>query len=489
MPEARVAFNTLGCRLNQYESDALTAKFQQAGYTIVPFSEHADVYIINSCTVTNKADRKTRNTLNRALKLSSSQAGGGGLLSPRSQAGGGGLLSPRSQTDGGELLSPRSQTDGGGLLPSRPQFAQQDAMVVITGCFVDSHKTELERDGRSFVVDNEHKNSIFELVDAHLNGEVTHPEAFPVDRFSYGVGSRLFRTRGMLKIQDGCDNFCSFCIIPFVRGRAVSRRREEILMAAQRMLREGYRELVLTGVNMSRYDDEGFSFSDLLESLLELEGDYRLRLSSIEPDRLDDRFIKLLGHERMTPHLHLCLQSGSEKILLRMRRQYSCYQYLKIVEDIRYRHPQFNITTDLIVGFPGEDLFDFNESLGVLRRVGFGHVHVFKYSIRKGTKAERMIGHVSEKVKTERSEIIRAEAAIMRRHYRRSLIGKTQRLLVERVEKEQGGFVARGLGEHYVPIRVSLPNAGLHLENNYLRVKVYGIADDDDPDLIAEIMQ
>lgn len=446
-----VAFHTLGCKLNQYESDALASKFVDAGYRIVPFHEQADVYIINSCTVTNKADRKTRNVLNRALRLSSA------------------------------TVPTLGRSPG--------QGAKQPPMVVMTGCFVDSHKDELERDGRSFVVDNEHKNSIFELVDAHLKGEIVHPESMPADRFNYSGTRQLFRTRGMVKIQDGCDNFCSFCIIPFVRGKAISRSKAEILRSAQQMVADGYRELVLTGVNMSRYNYEGATFSTLLEELLELKGDYRLRISSIEPDRLDERFIRLLGHERMTPHLHLCLQSASEKILLKMRRQYTYHQYRKLAESIREQYADFNISTDLIVGFPGEGEEEFGESLDALGQIAFGHVHVFKYSIRKGTRAERMEGHVQEKVKTERSEIIRREAELVKRRYRQELIGKTQRVLVERVTTEQG----RGLGEHYVPIHFPLPDLSpsrqaQDFENQYLSVKVLGIDDGDDPDLRAEIL-
>ena len=441
-----------------------------------PSAKRADVQIINSCTVTNKADRKTRNSLNRALRNQESK-------NPALPA-----------LPAAPPLTPPSALPA---QPAAPPLARPPArMVVITGCFVDSHRDELEGDGRSFVVDNEHKNSIFELVDAHLKGEIVHPESFPADRFNYPIGRQLFRTRGMVKIQDGCDNFCSFCIIPFVRGQAISRSREEILHSARQMLSEGYRELVLTGVNMSRYRDGDSNFSGLLERLLELEGDYRLRISSIEPDRIDERFIGLLAHERMTPHLHLCLQSGSEKILLKMRRQYSYRQYRELVEKIRSRHPGFNISSDLIVGFPGEGEEEFDESLNALRQIGFGHVHVFKYSVRAGTRAERMDGHLPEKIKTERSEIIRAEAEKMKRRYRSGLIGQTQRVLVERIDADGAGSkrTCRGLGEHYVPICFPLPDHlsgkknALDLENSYVSVRVCGINEGNDPDLSAEIL-
>lgn len=529
----RVAFNTLGCKLNQYETDALASRFIHEGYEIVPFDGPADAYIVNTCTVTNKADRKTRNSINRALKLSGklesleiNGVGAAGIpatpasaprpvtasvrssgADPGGASGSGpdaeapaaaGTVTALSDNAAGSIAAPAdSRTVSGG-----GNGADRDggAMVVVTGCFVDSHKAELEADGRSFVVDNERKNSIFELVDAHLKGEIVHLDSLKGDRFHYDASQQVFRTRGMVKIQDGCDNFCSFCIIPYVRGTAISRDPAEVIASASQMLDDGYRELVLTGVNMSRYRHGDWHFSDLVEKLLELDGDWRLRISSIEPDQIDDKFIGLMKHPRMTPHLHLCLQSGSEKILLKMRRQYTRLQFDEIVSKLRRALPDFNITTDIIVGFPGEDEDEFNRSLEAVNTLGFGHVHAFKYSVRQGTRAERMDGHVKESVKSERSERLRLAAEDAKRRYRLGFIGRTQRVLVERVQQDTRAknegirqdtrvTEARGLGQHYLPLRFTLP-AGRDPElfiNEYVDVRITGIEDGEDPQLLAEI--
>ncbi len=479
-----VAFSTLGCKLNQYETDALASRFINAGYQVVPFDGPSDVYIVNSCTVTNKADRKTRNTINRAIRLSGKLES----LNIESIGSPGENRTPHISAD--RILSPEQPRTSANEPAALPHTRSGESMVVVTGCFVDSHKEELEADGRSFVVDNERKNSIFELVDAHLNGELIHPDSLKGDRFSYDASQQVFRTRGMVKIQDGCDNFCSFCIIPFVRGTAVSREPEDIVQSASRMLADGYKELVLTGVNMSRYEHDDTRFSQIVERLLNLDGDYRLRISSIEPDQLDERFIELMKHPRMTPHLHLCLQSGSEKILLRMRRQYSYVQYRDIVGKIREQLPEFNITTDIIVGFPGESEDEFSESLSAIEDIGFGHVHAFKYSVRQGTRAERMDGQVPERVKSERSERLRLLAVKQKRKYRMSMLGRTQKVLVERVEDEHGVPTARGLGEHYIPLSFPLPPHREPREflNQYIDVLALSLDEGDDPDLRGEIL-
>ncbi len=394
----RVAFQTLGCRLNQFETDSLAGEFEGAGYTIVPFDQSADAYIVNSCTVTNKADRKSRNTIYRAERSS-------------------------------------------------------DALVVVTGCFVESHRQELERRPRTFTVDNAHKRHVLDLVEAHLNGEILHPESLERDLFSYSVPDPIFHTRSMVKIQDGCDNYCTFCIIPFVRGHATSRAPEDVLTHVQGSLEKGYKEIVVTGVNISRYRHGDVGFSELIERLLELDGDYRLRISSMEPDSLDDRFFSLLEHPRMCPHLHLCLQSGSERILLKMRRQYTAAQFARMAERIRARRSDFNLTTDVIVGFPGETEADFNETRALCTDLEFGHIHTFAYSRRSGTRADRLQEQIPEKVKQERSQQIRLIAEASKRRYRLALVGQTQRLLVERVDPSHG--VARGYGENYVPIAVA----------------------------------
>ncbi|MFP4375001.1 MAG: tRNA (N(6)-L-threonylcarbamoyladenosine(37)-C(2))-methylthiotransferase MtaB [Spirochaetaceae bacterium] len=444
----RVAFRTLGCKLNQHESDSLAEDFRTAGYALVPFEETADVYVLNTCTVTNKADRKSRNLLYRTLR-----AAGAGT---EDEGGATGIRSP---------------------------------LVVLTGCFAEGHKREYAGDNRFLLVDNPRKAYLVDLVEARRRGELTDPGAPDPDLFRYHASS-VYHTRSSIKVQDGCNNFCTFCIVPYVRGAASSRPAGEVLADAARAVEGGARELVLTGVNMSRYDHESVGFSALLERLLELPGEFRLRISSLEPDRLDDRFFTLLEHPKMCPHLHLCLQSGSDRILLRMRRQYDTARFHRYVERIRRARSDFNLTTDILVGFPGETAEDFERTAEMARRIGFSHIHTFPYSVRERTRAARMPDHVPADVKTERAEIIRGISAENKRRYRQSLLGGVETLLTERLHPEADR--EHGYGEHYVPIRVSgdlsADTAAHHpAGNEFLPVRLTGLTDDEEPLLLGEV--
>ena len=421
----RVAFQTLGCRLNQFETDSLAGEFEHAGYTVVPFEEQADAYVVNSCTVTNKADRKTRNSIHRATRRS-------------------------------------------------------DALVVVTGCFAESHKLELQRQPGTLTVDNARKRHVVDLVDAHLRGEIPQPQLLQPDLFSYKVPAPIFHTRSMVKIQDGCDNYCTFCIIPYVRGRAVSREPSEILDHVRRALDNGYKEIVVTGVNISRYRYAETGFSSLIDQLLEIDADFRLRISSMEPDSLDDRFFALLEHPRMSPHLHLCLQSGSERMLLKMRRQYSAAHYAQMVGRIRARMPDFNITTDVIVGFPGETAVDFAATCALCRELQFGHIHTFSYSRRSGTRADRMPDQITDAVKRERSEQVRRIGAESKQRYRAQFVGRCQRMLIEQIDGKRGE--ARGYGQHYLPLAIESRG---QKRNSFVTVRVTQLDTTEDPLLRA----
>jgi len=391
----KVAFRTLGCRLNQYETDALASQFHEAGYDIAEFGEAADVYVVNTCTVTGESDRKSRNVVSQALRR------------------------------------------------------KKKSVVVVTGCMATHHRDALEQaEEITYVVDNERKSAIFSLVDSHFRGEILHPHHLHPDLFGYEAAGKTFHTRSLIKIQDGCDNHCTFCIVPHVRGPAVSRPITDILKNIREVCDRGYKEVVLTGVNVGRYAYEGKNFEDLVALILDIPGDFRVRISSIEPDGFGTAFFDLLEHPKMTPHLHLCLQSGSDRILRRMRRMYTSQSYLKMIQTIRNRIPNFNFTTDIIVGFPGETEDDFQRTLEIACDVGFTHIHTFRYSIRKGTRAARMQGMVSEDTKKERSEAIRHLSVSNKQKYYKAMKGRTQRLLVERFNDGQ----ARGYGEHYIPI-------------------------------------
>lgn len=435
-----VAFETLGCKLNQYETDAIATELRERGFSVVDGTHGADAYVINSCTVTNKADRKSRNTLNRAVRS-----------------------------------------------------AGTDGVVVLTGCFVDSHKEALVDSAATYVVDNTHKNTIPQVLEAHFRGEVVDPNDLDPNVFGFAAPQRIFHTRTTLKIQDGCDNFCTFCIIPFVRGQARSRPPQEVVDEARQAIANGARELVLTGVNMSRYTAESTDFVDLVRALLALEGDFRLRISSLEPDQLDQRFGELFQHPKMCPHLHLCLQSGSDRILLAMRRMYTIRQYLDVVGQLRGIDPDFTITTDVIVGFPGEGEAEFAESLAVVDRARVAHVHMFPYSLRSGTRAERMPHHVSPEEKRARGQRLQDAAVIRKRQIRQRFVGRTQRVLVEQVHTSPEGPVATGLSEYYHPVRILFAEGSprgrsdeaLPTANTFYDVEITAVGDGDDPPLIA----
>ncbi len=418
----KIAFKTLGCRLNLFETDALVSEFTKMNYEVVDFGEKADVYVVNTCTVTNQSDHKSKQVMNQVKRL------------------------------------------------------HPGALKIVTGCMATNYKEELEQSGQvDYVVDNDHKTAIAPLVEAYFNGEITSPDHYEKDLFGYDPADTTLHTRSLIKIQDGCNNFCTFCIIPKVRGRAVSRPAKAVYENIRQVIGFGYKEIVLTGVNIGRYRDGKTDFEKLVENILELPGDFRLRISSMEPDGFTDSFFRLFAHPKLTPHLHLCLQSGSEEILLRMRRMYTAKLFEEMANELRRRYPGFNLTTDIIVGFPGETEEDFRESLTMARRLQFGHIHTFKYSVRHGTRAERMPEQLPEKEKTRRSEIIRNLSDKMKLDYRKSFVGKEQTVLVEQFDKR--GF-ATGYGEHYVPVVIR--QKGLE-KNKFYTVLLDAIEMQDEP--------
>ncbi len=412
----KIAFKTLGCRLNQYETDALVSEFRKKGYEVVPFHEAAEMYIINTCTVTNQSDHKSRNMISQAIRR------------------------------------------------------REGATVIVTGCMANHYKEKLEhQEGVTYVVENDRKSSIISLAEAHFHGETVSPALFPADKFHFPLTDHAFHTRSLIKIQDGCDNFCSYCIIPRVRGRAVSRPAGEILDNIRRVADAGFREVVLTGVNITRYRDGQTDFEELVERIVALPGDFRLRISSIEPEGFGEKLYDLFAHPKLTPHLHMCLQSGSDSVLRRMHRKYTVAGFMKMMESIRSRYPDFNFTTDIITGFPGETEDEFAATVRVVREARFSHIHTFKFSVRDGTPAARMEGQIPEKVKTERSRIIREVSLQNRLEYFRSMLGRSQEVLFEK----HGRAISMGYGEHYLPVAV----AEKFPPNTMARVLLTGIDD------------
>lgn len=427
-----VGFYTLGCKLNQSETDSMAAQLAQRGFEVHSLndirSKRFDYTVINTCTVTAKADRKTRNTIYKALRAA-------GLTTD--------LPAGPDASMGQENNASENETRG-----------TSNGIVIVTGCFVGSGRDELEGLPVSYIVDNGKKKHIADIIEAHYRGHILNPDELPEEFFSKASAKSMFKTRDNLKIQDGCDNFCTFCIIPSVRGKARSKDLAEIVQDARVLIECGTKELVLTGVNMSRYAHEGHTFSTVLESLLKLPGDFRIRISSLEPDGLDEGFFRSLSHEKMCPHLHLCLQSGSEKILLQMRRMYTKKSFLQCVEKIRAVNPLFNFTTDVIVGFPGECDEDFAQTLDTVREAGFSHVHVFPYSAREGTRASRMEQDISRAAVKERLELLQAVGLEQKNAYRKKLLGSPQRVLVEKISED--GRVASGLSQYYAPVSLAV---------------------------------
>ncbi len=424
-----VAFKTLGCRLNLYETDALASEFAKQNYRVVDFNEKADLYVINTCTVTNQSDQKSRREIQVAHRTN------------------------------------------------------QEGVTIVTGCMATNYKEQLEKNNAiNYVVDNDHKTSVLSVAEAHFNGELVDVNNLEANLFSYAPADETFHTRSLIKIQDGCDNFCTFCIIPKVRGRATSRSPEEIFENIRQVVAFGYKEVVLTGVNLGRYSYGEYDFEKLVEAILDLPGDFRVRISSIEPDGYTDSFFRLFDHPKLTPHLHICLQSGSEEILLKMRRMYTASSFKKMANQLKTLHPGFNLTTDVIVGFPGETETHFQETMDAIQEIGFGHIHTFKYSIRKGTRAERMPEQIPGKTKTSRSEMVRRLADDMKRTYRDTFVGKTQRVLVEKILPDG---TASGFGEHYVPVVIH--DSGLK-PNTFYKVEIQHLMNLEEPTLAGKVI-
>ena len=408
----KIAFKTLGCRVNLFETDALASRFKKEGYEVVD-SGNVDVFVVNTCTVTNTSDQKCRQAIHQIRRKN------------------------------------------------------PEALLVVTGCMVNHRKEELLQEGvADYVIDNERKSAIFDIVDEHFKKGHSDPEGYDRDLFSYQPAYDTFHTRSLIKIHDGCNNFCSYCIIPMVRGRSTSRPAKDIYENIQSVVDHGFKEIVLTGVNMGRYKDEETNFESLVEHIIKIKGDFRVRVSSIEPDQFSDRFLQLFQHEKLAPHMHICLQSGSEDTLKRMHRFYTAAQFREMCQRIKAFRPDFNLTTDIIVGFPSETVETFKESCDFAREIGFSHIHTFKYSKRTGTKAAAMPDQVPEAVKTQRSEVMRTISLENKRKYFEMMKGQTQRLLIERIDAKG---VARGYGENYVPIQIQ--GEGLD-KNSFIEVKL-----------------
>lgn len=423
----KVAFHNLGCKVNSYELEYMQQEFEKKGYEIVPFATKADIYVVNTCTVTNIADRKSRQMLHRAKKQN------------------------------------------------------PDALVVAVGCYVQTDpKGALSDPMIDLLVGNNHKREIVSIVEEALEGTGKGELCF-VDDLSRStpyeeldLAHTMDHSRVSIKIQDGCDQFCSYCIIPHARGRSRSREQEGVLKEISQLAKNGYREVILTGIHLSSYglDDQDHkrnyneaakegSFTNtallsLIEEAAKIPGIERIRLGSLEPRIITEAFLDaLLQCHAFCNHFHLSLQSGSDPVLQRMNRHYSAAEYRQKVDLIRSRFPDAAITTDVIVGFPGETKEEFEETRRFLEAVDFYEVHVFKYSRRKGTVADTMQGQLTEAEKEQRSQVLIREGRARTKRFLEKQIGTKVQILAEEPLRIGEGVYWEGFGKNY--IRCAIP--------------------------------
>jgi len=409
MKSITVAAHTLGCKVNQCDTEAILELLVSIGCNICEFNKKADIYIINTCTVTHASDKKSRQIIRRAKKHNPS------------------------------------------------------AMVAVCGCMAQKDPVSTNELGVDFIFDARKPenfiNNVRVLLDANGIGGPAKP-----------TKPDKSRTRGFIKIQDGCDRFCSYCIVPYVRGKPKSRPVQDIISEAASLITSGIQEIVITGIQVASYgeDTKDTNLPGLLSRMLAINGLVRLRLSSLEPNVITEEFLNAASSQILCDHFHLSLQSGSDTVLQRMNRHYSTAEYAQVVANIRKIWPEAAITTDIIVGFPGETENEFNETLNFLKKINFAGIHVFEYSKREGTPAATFPNQVLDKVKTERSREVRTLAAELQLGFYKSQIGKTVAVLFEN-SKSYGEWL--GHTSNYCPV---LCKNNANLSNTICMVKIIG---------------
>ena len=408
----KVAIHNLGCKVNSYESESMEQLLKKAGFEIIPFDENevADIYIINTCSVTNIADRKSRQMLHKAKKMN------------------------------------------------------PDAIVIAAGCYVNADVEKAAQDNSvDIVLGNNNKINIVEVIRQYcqdhnknrlvtdINSESSYEE-LKIDEVNE-------HTRAYIKIQDGCNQFCSYCIIPYTRGRIRSRLLPDILDEVRVLVEKGYKEIVLTGIHLSSYgmDNNCGSLLEVIVELSKIDKLERIRLGSLEPRIITEEFVSTISSiSKVCPHFHLSLQSGCDTVLKRMNRKYNSKEYYEKCTILRKYYVNPAITTDIIVGFPGETNEEFNITEEFIKKVNFYEVHVFKYSRRKGTLADKMPDQIDDIIKTERSNILLSLTSHMKKEYIESYIGTTQKVLVEEKSIIDGNEYSYGYTPNY--IRVHFPS-------------------------------
>lgn len=404
-----VAPLTLGCKVNQYETDGMIELLKEAGMTAVSFEEKADVYLINTCSVTNMADKKSRQMIHRAKKLN------------------------------------------------------PDAVVIAAGCYVQAAKDKLMEDDRiSIIIGNNKKKDIVQILEDYLEAGVTDKGMLDIaaekEYEPLTINSTLEHTRAYVKIQDGCNQFCSYCIIPYVRGRIRSRDITSITEEVERLAQTGVKEIVLTGIHISSYgkDKENeVGLADVIDAISKIESIERIRLGSLEPSIITDIFIdRIVENKKVCPHFHLSLQSGCNTVLKRMNRKYTCEEYFEKCEMLRKAFDRPALTTDVIVGFPGETEKEFQETVDYLTKLNLYEMHIFKFSPRQGTVAAGMKDQIAPEIKNQRSDVLLELSEKNKQAYEASFRGEILNVLVEEKARRDGKNGYRGHTERYMDIFV-----------------------------------
>ena len=414
----KVAFISLGCKVNQYETNAMAQEFIKCGYEVVSHEEKADVYVVNTCTVTNIADRKSRQMLRRVKEIN------------------------------------------------------PEAILVACGCYVQVGRDELNKmEEIDLIVGNNEKRDIVKIIENYIKNsenefisDVMHQKEF----VEFGPTTYTEKTRAVIKVQDGCDRFCSYCIIPYARGRVRSRKIENVITEVKQIVENGIQEVVITGIHIASYGKdfkEDIGLIDLLEELNEIEGLKRIRLGSIEPKIITEEFVNRLSKlEKICDHFHLSLQSGCDETLKRMNRRYTTAEFEEGTKLLRAKYPNAALTTDVIVGFPGETDEEFNKTYEFLKKIKFYKMHIFKYSQRKGTKAAVMPNQIDGNIKEQRSKKLIELSNENEEWYNKQYIGKTVEVLFE----EKDGKYFKGHTTNYIEVWVEADN----LENTIKNVEI-----------------
>ncbi len=426
----RAALITMGCKVNQYDTESMYETMTRNGYTIVDESDVADVYIVNTCTVTNVADQKARKSIRRIVRQNS------------------------------------------------------EAKVLVTGCYAESDRKAVESiPGVTFVFGNREKSDLQTYLDKMHESDLLQIKPMRHDsvrehaRFSTGVSHSAQRTRALIKVQDGCSAFCTYCIIPYVRGRMSSRPISDILSEADRLAANGYKEVVITGVHLGAYGldvDSAIQIADILENIHSVEGIERIRLSSIEPMNFPDSLVsRMASLPKCMPHFHVPLQSGCDKTLHDMRRRYTSAEYGNLVEKLRDAFPDVGITTDIMVGFPGESDEHFEESFNFVDDIGFSQLHVFRYSPRRGTPAANYLNQVPPDVSAARSRAMIDLGRRLELDFRRRMLGKHMYVLVEDSREGRSAQLS-GFTPNYLRVQMNAPASKI---NQIVSVTLTGFED------------